>query len=113
MPRGSNPRRPARASERRISDYFLVAPRGLIERPRRIAIFLIRSGERPVAFTTYSSVLEERANSISRRSSLNDHRGFLAILLVSLRVTGQQSRQAGSPDGLAGVGPDLGEMSGG
>jgi hypothetical protein len=40
----------------------------------RLAIFLMLSGDLPVAFAISSNDLEERASSIRRRSSLKDQR---------------------------------------
>jgi hypothetical protein len=55
----------------------------LIETPSRIATLRIRSGERSIALAICSSVLEDLANSIKRRSSLNDQDfGILRRILV-------------------------------
>jgi len=71
---------------------------------------LIASGERPSCFAASSSEAEDLANSISRRSSLNDQ-GLRAITETILSSTERQSRQADprSLDGSAWVGPGLGE----
>ena len=59
-------------------DYFFSAS-DLNEMPSCIAIFLMVSGFRPVAFTASSSDFEARASSINCRCSLNDQADFRAI----------------------------------
>ena len=54
------------------------------ERPSRNAMRLIASGERPRIFAACSSEAEDFANSMSRRSSLNDQ-GLRAITKRSSR----------------------------
>lgn len=74
------------------SQVFLVAF-DLNERPSRNAMRLIASGERPRIFAACSSEAEDLANSMSRRSSLNDQ-GLRAITEMILSSTQRQSRQA-------------------
>jgi hypothetical protein len=51
---------------------FFLGVRDLIETPSRIATLRMRSGDRSIAFAICSSVLDARASSITRRSSLKD-----------------------------------------
>lgn len=72
---------------------------------------LIASGDRPSCFAAFSSVVEDLASSMSRRSSLNDQ-GLRAIsAMILLYDVPRQSRQTGpcSPDGFAWVGSGLGK----
>ncbi len=67
---------------------------------------LTASGDRPSCFAALSNVIEDLANSMSRRSSLNDQ-GLRAILAMILSYhLSRQSRQADpcSLDGFAWVG---------
>ena len=76
----------------------------LTDTPSRIATLRIRSGGRPITFAICSSVFEARASSITRRSCLNDQ-DFDILLEPILQHKAAKRR---SPDGFAGVGPDLG-----
>lgn len=71
---------------------------------------LMASGERPSALAASSSEAEDLANSMSRRSSLNDQ-GLRAISELILSSTQGQSRQAthDRSAALLWVGPGLGE----
>src|SRR5215467_1575857 len=92
-------------------DYFFLAF-GLNEIPSRLAIFLIVSGGRPIAFAASSNDFEARANSINCRCSLNDQAAFRTMMECVLLSA--QSRQA-EYIGLTTspwVGPDLGKLSG-
>ncbi len=83
----------------------------LSDRPKRKDMRLIASGDRPSCLAACSSVIEDLASSINRRSSLNDQ-GLRAITeTILFTLLERQSRQAdpGSLDGFAWVGPGLGE----
>lgn len=101
---------PPAASAAVFESQVFLAAFDFNERPRRNAMRLIASGERPRTFAACSSEAEDLANSMSRRSSLNDQ-GLRAITEMILSSTQRQSRQADpcSLDGFAWVGPGLGE----
>ena len=72
---------------------------------------LIASGDRPSCFAASSNEAEDLANSISRRSSLNDQ-GLRAITETILLHTSTTTKPPSDPcslDGFAWVGPGLGE----
>lgn len=78
----------------------------LSDKPRREDMRLIASGERPSCLAACSSVNEDLASSMSRRSSLNDQ-GLRAITeTILFTLLEEQSRRADpcSLDGFAGWG---------
>lgn len=111
VPRGREALQSCAPRRRRKScRQFFLTTFDFNERPSRNAMRLIASGERPRAFAACSSEAEDLANSMSRRSSLNDQ-GLRVISETILSSTQRQSRQADpcSLDGFAWVAPGLGE----
>jgi hypothetical protein len=98
----------ARKSNSSSTGAYFFGALDLTETPSRIATLRIRSGVRFIAFAICSSVLEARASSITRRSSLNDQPFRISRHSRPLRT--KPPSGVYSPDGFATVGPDHGEI---